>query len=547
VNLRALAFAGLVAASACSGGGTTLPAPHEQAKAQSGAHGTLTLTLRVPARPTASQGGRAPRYLSAATQSLAVANDAGASFAFDVAPTAPGCSPSGGSFTCTFTLSLALGSQMLTVDAHDQPVSGGAAHGKLLSTITTQILVYEGQSNALNVVLGGVIADLSLTVAPLIYWNRSTANVTVVAKDPDGYVIAGRYAAPIALTYAGNNHAVLDPYAPSTLTLTDSSQTTDVVSAAGDTLSGTVTATVTTGATTVTRSVLLTGSVQSATFALGNTFNQNGSWFGSVSISTPIDRARQPMVVSALAFNVGTNKIEGVAFDPGGNVLVANAGSMSVTVHAPGTQYFGGPVRSFALPGGSAAPTAIAADAAHIYVLTAASIEVLSATDGSLVATVSGDSTALSGASSIAVDATSIYVANQSTSSIAIFPLSANGNVAPALVAGASTGLSGPRGITADGSSIWVANTGAADVRAFAKTASGDVAPSRILGGAGAGMSTPYALGFDVNGNLYVADSGVNRVLMLPAARQGAPGATQQIMVTGNNVANGTGMSVWPN
>ena len=102
MNLRALAFASLVAASACGGGGggggTTLPAPQQGAQG----HGTLTLNLRVPARPASSQGARVPRYVSAATQSLAVANDAGAAFAFDVGPAAPGCAPSGGSFTCTF-------------------------------------------------------------------------------------------------------------------------------------------------------------------------------------------------------------------------------------------------------------------------------------------------------------------------------------------------------------------------------------------------------------------------------------------------------------
>ena len=542
MNLRALATAALVAASGCGGAGSaTPPAPQQRAQG----HALVTLSLRVPARPATAHGARAPRYLSPATESLGVANDAGAAFAFNVGPAAPGCAASGGSFTCTFTLSLALGSQMITVDAHDQPVSDGAARGAVLSTVTTQIFAYEGQANALNVVLGGVVSDMSLAVAPVLFWDRSSANVSVVAKDPDGYIIAGRYAAPITVTYAGNNHVVLDPYAPSTLT--DSSQIPDVVSSFGGTLSGTVTATVTNGGTTITRSVPLTGTVQSMTFALGNTFSQNGAWYGGVSISTPIDRVRQPMVVIPLQFYGGTNKIEGVAFDSAGNVVVANAGSMSITVHAPGTTQTEAPVKSFALPGGSAAPTAVATDATHIYVLTANAVEVLSAADGSLIATVSGDSTALSGASSIAVDATSMFVANQTTSSIAIFPLSASGNVAPTLVAGASTGLSAPRGIAADGNSIWVANTGAADVRAFAKSASGNVAPARILGGSGAGMSTPYALGFDVNGNLYVADAGINRVLMLPGARQGTPGATQQISVTGNNVVNGTGMSVWPN
>lgn len=504
----------------------------------------MTLTLRVPARPATSHGARAPRYLSPATQSISVADGTGAPSAFSVGPSAPGCSAPGGTVACTFTLTLGLGQRTLVVDAHDQPVSGGIAQGSLLSTVTTPIFVYEGQTNALNVVLGGVVADLTLSVGSLLYWNRSSATISVVAKDPDGYVIAGRYAAPIVISYTGNNHVVLDPYAPTALT--DSSQVPDVISTFGDTLSGTITATVTNGGTTVTRSVPLTGAMQSTTFALSSTYNSSGTWYGAVDISTPIDRAGQPNIVIPKQFYGGTNKIAGAAFDASGNVIVANAGSMSVTVHAPGTTNTEAPVASFPVPAGSGAPTAVAVDATRIYVLTADAIEVFSR-NGSLVATVSGNDTALAGASSVAVDATSIYVANKTSSSIGVFPLSANGDVAPVVIGGPATGLSSPRGITVDGSSMWVANTGAADVRAFAKTASGNAAPARVLGGAAAGMNTPYALGFDANGNLYVADAGVNKVLVLPAARQGAPGATQQISVIGNDVANGNGMSVWPN
>lgn len=505
----------------------------------------MTLNLRVPARPAASHGARAPRYLSPATQSISVSDGTGSPSAFTVGPSAPGCSASGGAVACAFTLTMGLGQRTVTVDARDQPVSGGVAQGTVVSTVAAQLFVSEGQANAFNVVLGGVVADMTLSVGTLLFWNRSSATVSVVAKDPDGYVISGRYAAPIIVTYTGNNHVVLDPYAPTTLT--DSSQVPDVISTFGETLSGTVTATVTNGGTTVTRSVPLTGTIQSTTFALSNRYNSSGTWYGAVDISTPIDRAGQPNVVIPKQFYGGTSKIEGVAFDASGNVIVANAGSMSVTVHAPGTTFTNGPVTSFPLPPGSAVPTAVAVDATRIYVLTADAIEVLTKSNGSLVATVSGSSTALSGASSLAVDATSIYVANQTSSSIGVFPLSANGNVAPAVIGGAATGLSAPRGITVDGNSIWVANTGAADVRAFAKSASGNVAPARVLGGAAAGMNTPYALGFDVGGNLYVADAGANKVLLLPAARQGPPGATQQIAVTGNDVVNGTGMSVWPN
>ena len=366
---------------------------------------------------------------------------------------------------------------MLTVDAHDQPVGGGTARGKLLSTVTTQISVYEGQANALNVVLGGVVADITLSVAPLLFWDRSTANVTVVAKDPDGYVIAGRYAAPIAVTYAGNNHAVLDPYAPTTLT--DSSQIPGVVSAFGGTLAGTLTASVTNGGATITRSVPLTGSVQSTTFALSNTYDSSGTWYGAVSISTPIDRARQPMVVIPQQFYGGTSKIEGVAFDPSGNVVVANAGSMSVTVHAPGTQNTDAPVKTFALPGGSDAPTAVAADARASTCSPQAPSKCCPLRRQPPRDRLRRRHRAVGRELDRRRRHEHLRREPDQQQHRRASRCPPTGTSRPALVAGAATGLSAPRGITADGSSVWVANTGAADVRAFAKTASGNVAPAR--------------------------------------------------------------------
>ena len=540
IRIRAIAVAALLAAAGCGGSQSIAPHVADQGR------GTLTLTVRIPSVATASHGARSPRYVSAGTKSISVADAGVPSVAFDVGPTAAGCAPTAGSVTCTFTLILPLSQQTLTVAAYDQAVAGGAAQGKILSTITTQVVIVEGQANALNVVLGGIVADLSVSVPPVTFWNHSTVKITVTAKDPDGYTIAGAYAAPIVVTYSGSNSVVLDQYAPTSLT--DSSQVPDLVSAFGGTIgSATLTAMVTNGGSTVTRTAPVTGVIQSGTFALSNTYSSGGNQYGAIDISTPADRAGQPMVVVPKQFYNGTSKIEGVAFDPAGNVDVANAGSMAVTVHAPGTQITQGPSKTFALPPGSGVPTAIAADAARIYVLSANAIEILSGTDGTLVTTISGSNTMLSGASSIAVDSSSIYVVNQTANSTETFPLSASGNVAPAtLVSGAATGLSAPRGITVDGSSVYVANTGGADVRAFPTNANGNVPPSRTLGGAAAGMSAPYALGFDVNGNLYVADSGNNRVLMLPAARQGTPGATQQILVTGNDIVNGTGMSVWP-
>ena len=538
---RVVIAAVLLATAGC-GGASQVAAPH----ASSGGKGTLSLNLRVPARPPAAHGARAPRYISAGTKSLSVADAGGPTLAFDVGPTAPGCAGSSGAVTCTFALILPVDQQTLTVSAYDGAVAGGVAQGAVLSTVTTQLFIYEAQVNTLDIVLGGVIADLSLSVAPIVLWDSSTANITIVAKDADGYTIAGAYGTPITVTYAGNTFALLDDYAPDPLT--DSSQVTDIVSPFGGVVAGTVTAS-TASSPAVTKSVPLTGVIQSGTFVLSNTENVSGMQYGAVDISTPIDRAGQPNIVVPLQFYNGTSKIEGVAFDPGGNVVIANAGSMTVTVHAPGTHAGVSdvpPQKRFGLPAQGGAPTAIAADATSFYVLTATAVEVLASSNGSLTRTIAGSATDLSGASSIAVDATSIYVANQTGSSVAVFPLAASGNVAPRLIAGVATGLSAPRGITVDNGSIYVANTGGADVLAFPAGGTGNIAPSRTLGGSSAGMITPYALGFDVSGNLYVADAGAQRVLLLPGARQGVPGPVQQIQLVESDVANGTGMSVWP-
>ena len=102
------------------------------------------------------------------------------------------------------------------------------------------------------------------------------------------------YGTPITVTYAGNTFALLDDYAPDPLT--DSSQVTDIVSPFGGVVAGTVTAS-TASSPAVTKSVPLTGVIQSGTFVLSNTENVSGMQYGAVDISTPIDRAGQPNIV----------------------------------------------------------------------------------------------------------------------------------------------------------------------------------------------------------------------------------------------------------
>jgi hypothetical protein len=532
------AVAALLAFTACSAGHSgVVPTP-------SARYGTAMVTLRVPlVSRAASSSSRTPRYLSAGTRAITLAAATGPVNAFNVGASAPGCTAASSVLTCQFTVTLPLYQQQLTVNAYDQPLANGTAQGTILSTLTETVFIQEGSANQLNLVLGGIVGSLSVTVDPLVYWDGSTAKIYIVAKDPDGYTIVGPYATPISLSYTGTPTALLDPYAPNPVP--DSSTVPDVVCTFGAPANGTVTVSATNSSGTIKQTVPIVQQIPSGTFALSNTYNSSGNWYGAVDVSTPIDRAGQPMIVVPKQFYGGTSKIEGVAFDPSGNVDVANAGSMSVTIHAPGSQNTDSPINSFPLPPSGGTPTAVAADATRIYVLTATAVEIFTSS-GTPVATISGSSTGLAGASSIAVDAAGIYVTDKSANAIDLWPLSANGNAAPTVIAGSATGLAAPRGITVNGATLYVANTGNADVRAWPETSSGNAAPSRILTGNGISMISPYGLGFDAAGNLYVADSGVGKVLVLPGARDGSPRPTQQISIVDNDVANGTGMSVWP-
>jgi DNA-binding beta-propeller fold protein YncE len=86
-----------------------------------------------------------------------------------------------------------------------------------------------------------------------------------------------------------------------------------------------------------------------------------------------------------------------------------------------------------------------------------------------------------------------LLIANYGSSSILIFPTSANGDVAPArFIGGPRTGIVGPVAVGVDtkNNEIWVANYADHTAVVFDRTASGDVAPKRIIRNAPANTPT---------------------------------------------------------
>ncbi len=115
---------------------------------------------------------------------------------------------------------------------------------------------------------------------------------------------------------------------------------------------------------------------------------------------------------------------------------------------------------------------------------------------------------------------TCIYVANtrlHRTSSIAVFPTTAQGNAAPVqLIEGESTGLIDATGVAVDAAyNIYVSNISngsgsLSSVLIFPAGSTGNVAPTQSIAGSNTQLTFANALALDASGNIYVANEGIS-------------------------------------
>jgi virginiamycin B lyase len=171
---------------ACASGalhGAT-PAPPGSPIAAGGARtAAVRIKIAVP-RAGAAGASRAPRYVSASTQSVAVV------------VTPPGATPmppqliacSAG--TCNGTVGAPIGSDGVTVNLYDQP--GGT--GTLLSFGSTTVTVGANAANSVNLTFNPIVKSIGalLSSSTLNPGTSSTSTMTLSLQDPDGNTIVGQ-------------------------------------------------------------------------------------------------------------------------------------------------------------------------------------------------------------------------------------------------------------------------------------------------------------------------------------------------------------------
>ena len=244
---------------------------------------------------------------------------------------------------------------------------------------------------------------------------------------------------------------------------------------------------------------------------------------------------------------------DGLAFDPVGNLYVANAGTSTITDYQAGARGNSAPIRRITGSAtGLASPAGIALDSSgRVYVANdgtqCVTVYATGATgDVAPLRTISGPNTQLDHPRGLAVDAMGhLWVANNGSNSLTEYGITANGDASPiATIAGADTRLANPVGLGQDSvGHLLVGNQSGGSVSEFANPASfGDQAPSLWIGGSAARLTAPTGVDVDAADRLYVADgSGIARF---------APGATMPgaVILTGSTsrLTNPSAVAVAP-
>ncbi len=198
---RYVMFAFLMALSACSGGGSSLPGIPASSRQPATAPQSVQLSILIPAMSAAANRLRRPAYISASTQSAVVSVNGGTGVILNLAANAPGCSGSAAGRTCTLSVAAPSGPDTFGIKLF-QTTNGS---GPVLSQGTASATIVTAQNNIVRLTLDGVVASVALTLAnsPIAtQGTKSTIGLTVNVKDAAGNIIVGPdpYSFPITLT-----------------------------------------------------------------------------------------------------------------------------------------------------------------------------------------------------------------------------------------------------------------------------------------------------------------------------------------------------------
>ncbi|HUA10362.1 MAG TPA: hypothetical protein VMA98_13930 [Candidatus Acidoferrales bacterium] len=167
MNARRFAPLAILAFAACGGGGSSV-APSISNNGASAMTQKVTISLVVPSNG-GSSGARRPAYISASAQGADIAvtqGSAAVSAVLDLSPSSSACTGSGGSRTCTATLTVPVGSDVFTVTIYNEaPVNDAIPSGAAILGIgTSTIDVIAGTTTSVPVYVGGEVASFGATL-----------------------------------------------------------------------------------------------------------------------------------------------------------------------------------------------------------------------------------------------------------------------------------------------------------------------------------------------------------------------------------------------
>ncbi len=171
--------------------------------------------------------------------------------------------------------------------------------------------------------------------------------------------------------------------------------------------------------------------------------------------------------------------------------------------------------------------------------------------------TISGFATGLFHSTGMALDLLrqELYVANDDSAEITVYPRTANGNVAPTrTIVGAATELNGPLAVTLDlfHDELIVVNKvngggGAGLITVYPRSSNGNVSPKRSIGGALTGFNLPVGMDLDLlRDEIVVANADANSVLVFPRTATGDVAPSRILEGSSTGLCAPTGVLIDP-
>jgi hypothetical protein len=383
-KLLGVTLAATFLAACSSGGSTSSPTtPHQTVNTPASA----SIVLVIPAANSSSSNAavRHAAYVSAVSRSATLTLAPGAGCA--------GCTPgssqnyslsgvgspctSGSPRTCTIPLLLLPGTYTASLILYDGFLVGGAPSGNPISEQTSfPVQIVSGAANAIGVTLAGVPVTLTQTVTtpaalfltthivngaqgPIYRFNATGANaqLTLVAKDTDGSIIAGPGAPTWSASTTGTGYSAsvngntLTLNDPASRPVTNGSLTINAVSSACTDPTAHCTASFALGLAQII-AVADTGNGDVSVWPIGAAapiadittgisgpfsvaFTSNGTLFVANDNNSTVTYYAPPYTGAPSTISTQIHNPVALVIDAHDDVIVANAGTGAVTIYPP--------------------------------------------------------------------------------------------------------------------------------------------------------------------------------------------------------------------